>query len=96
MAHPFYAPISTLSQLLKHVSRTAFDAIVREFDAEKHVKEFTFWAHFISMLYAQLAGSASLRIIEIAFVVDPGRGQPSRLLPLAVEIQPRLRQRQQG
>jgi hypothetical protein len=41
MTHPFYTTISTLAQLLMYVSRTGFDAIVRDLNADKYLKEFT-------------------------------------------------------
>jgi hypothetical protein len=74
MAHPFYTTISTLAQLLKYASRTAFDGIVRQLDAERYVKGFSCWSHFVSMLYAQLAGTASLRDIENALKSIRGEG----------------------
>jgi hypothetical protein len=72
MAHPFYTTISTLAQLLKYFSRTAFDGIVCELDAERYGKGFSCWTHFTSMLYAQLAGTASLRDIENALKLIRG------------------------
>ncbi len=54
---------SIFSQLLKFFPRNEFDKIVRKHGAESHAKGFTSWAHFVSMLFCQLAGADSLREI---------------------------------
>jgi len=56
--------ISRLQQLLQSVPRGAFDRIVRERGANRHVKKFGCWQHLVTMLYAQFSGATSLRQLE--------------------------------
>ena len=54
---------SLFSQVLSLISRTAFEALVRKHNAEKHAKGFTSWCHWVALLFSQLAGADSLREI---------------------------------
>lgn len=56
--------ISRIQEVIQAIPRGAFDRMVRERGANRHVKKFGCWQHLVTMLYAQLSGSASLRQIE--------------------------------
>jgi len=56
--------ISRIQELFQAIPRGAFDRIVRERAANRHVKKFDCWQHLVVMLYAQLSGCGSLRQIE--------------------------------
>jgi IS4 transposase len=53
--------------VLKHVPWHVLDRLVEEFKANKRVRRLTTQDQFIALLYAQLAGSESLRAIEAGF-----------------------------
>ncbi len=53
--------------VLKHVPWHVLDRLVDEFKANKKVRRLTTQNQFIALLYAQLAGSESLRAIEAGF-----------------------------
>src|SRR6202162_2782201 len=53
--------------VLKHVPWHVLDRLVDEFKANKKVRRLTTQDQFIALLYAQLAGSESLRAIEAGF-----------------------------
>ncbi len=53
--------------VLKHVPWPALDRLVHEFKANKKVRRLTTQDQFIALLYAQLAGSESLRAIVASF-----------------------------
>jgi Transposase DDE domain/Domain of unknown function (DUF4372) len=53
--------------VLKFVPWGVFDRLVREFRADKKVRALNTRDQFIALLYAQLAGSESLRAIEASF-----------------------------
>jgi putative transposase len=55
---------SIFGQLLKPISRRQFGAIVERHDGDAYDKVFDSWDHMIVMIYAQLAGVASLRSLE--------------------------------
>lgn len=57
-----YNPI--LKQFLVLISRSDFEKLVNETDAEKGAKGFTSWNHLLSMVVAQISGQTSLRSIE--------------------------------
>jgi IS4 transposase len=59
--------ITTFGQLLKGLPRGAFDKVVARHQADKHCKRFSHWKHLVTMMYAQLSGTASLRTLEAAF-----------------------------
>jgi Domain of unknown function (DUF4372)/Transposase DDE domain len=54
---------SLFNQLLRHFPRTEFAALVKTTKAERHARGFTSWAQFVAMLFCQLAGADSLRLI---------------------------------
>ena len=53
-----------LGQLLGMVPRSRFNKLVKTYNTEKGEKGFSSWAHFVSMLFAQLSGQSGLRSIE--------------------------------
>jgi IS4 transposase len=59
--------ISRIQELLKHVPRGQFDALVRRQQADKHTKKFKAWDQFTVMVYAQLSGATGLRQLEAGF-----------------------------
>jgi hypothetical protein len=54
---------SLFSQLLQHVSRTEFAALVKKHRAERGAKGFTCWTQCVAMLFCHLARADSLREI---------------------------------
>jgi len=53
-----------LAQMLDFIPRSQFQKLVKEHGTEKSSKSFTSWAHFTTMLFAQLSGQSGLRSIE--------------------------------
>jgi hypothetical protein len=53
-----------LGQLLEMVPRSRFNQLVKDYNTEKGEKGFTSWAHFVTMIFAQLSGQSGLRSIE--------------------------------
>ena len=51
-------------QILKHIPWAAFDRLVEEHQADKHVRRLTTKSQFVALLYGQLSNAASLREIE--------------------------------
>ena len=54
---------SLFSQLLQHLSRTEFAALVKQHRAERGSKGFTCWTQCVAMLFCHLARADSLREI---------------------------------
>ena len=54
---------SVLHQVMQHVPWTAFERLVEEHEADKHVRQLSTKSQLVAMLYAQLSGSSSLREI---------------------------------
>jgi len=54
---------SLFSQLLHHVPRSQFAALVARHQAERSAKGFTCWTQFVAMMFCQLARADSLRDI---------------------------------
>src|SRR4030042_4872768 len=54
---------SLFSQLLQHIPRTEFAALVKRCNAERGAKGFNCWTQCVSMLFCQLARADSLREI---------------------------------
>jgi hypothetical protein len=54
---------SVLHQVLQHVPWTAFERLVEEHAADKHVRQLTTKSQLVAMLYGQLSGASSLREI---------------------------------
>ena len=59
--------IATFQQLMKGLPRSAFDKAVKQHDADKYRKHFKSWHHLITMIYAQLSATPSLRALETSF-----------------------------
>jgi putative transposase len=59
--------ISRLHQLMKALPRGQFDALVKKHQADKHSKGFGSWSQLIAMVYGQLSGASSLRVLEAGY-----------------------------
>lgn len=51
--------------------RGIFDAAVREHGTDKYSKGFGSWDHLMVMVFAQLSGASSLRVVEAAYNSQP-------------------------
>ena len=58
---------SRLSELLKDIPRSSFNALVKKHNSDKHCKGFSSWNHLLAMIYGQLSGARSLREMEVGF-----------------------------
>lgn len=56
-----------MQHILKALPRGAFDRIVNSHQADKHSKGFGCWDQLVAMVYAQLSGASSLRVLETGF-----------------------------
>lgn len=54
---------SLFSQLLRHFPRAEFAGLVKKHQAERNAKGFKCWDQFVAMLFCQVAGADSLRVI---------------------------------
>lgn len=68
-----YRVYTIFSELLKLIPRYHFDKAVLRHDAERYVKSFSEWSHFITMLYSQITGKDSLRDIETGLQAQSAR-----------------------
>lgn len=59
--------ISRLHEIMKALPHSAFQQIVDNHQADKHSKGFGCWSQLVSMVYAQLSGASSLRVLEAGF-----------------------------
>jgi putative transposase len=59
--------ISRFHQIMKALPRGAFDRVVQTHQADKHSKGFDCWDQLLAMVYAQLSGASSLRVLETGF-----------------------------
>jgi putative transposase len=59
--------ISRIQQVLQGLPRGVFQRVVDKHRGDRHCKGFTCWSHLVSMVYAQLAGTGSLRELEAGF-----------------------------
>jgi IS4 transposase len=59
--------ILTFGAVLKGLPRKEFDRAVLRHHADKYCKHFTCWKHLVAMVYAQLSGASSLRVLELSF-----------------------------
>lgn len=59
--------ISRFQEVLKQLPRGVFDRAVSSQQADKHRKQFSCWQQLVSMVYAQLSGTSSLRTLESSF-----------------------------
>ena len=53
--------------VLKALPKGVFDRLVETHRSDKHTKHFTTWDQFVSLVYAQLSGSRSLRELEAGY-----------------------------
>ena len=59
--------ISRFQQIMKALPRGTFDRVVNTHQADKHSKGFGCWDQLIAMIYAQMSGATSLRVLETGF-----------------------------
>jgi putative transposase len=59
--------ITTFQALLKELPRTFFKKCVERHQADKYAKRFTHWDHLLALLYGQLSGASTLRMLELGF-----------------------------
>lgn len=59
--------ISRFQEVLKQLPRGVFDRAVRSEQADKYRKHFSCWQQLVSMVFAQLSGTSSLRTLESSF-----------------------------
>ena len=59
--------ISRFQQIMKALPRGTFDRVVETHQADKHSKGFGCWDQLIAMVYAQMSGATSLRVLEAGF-----------------------------
>lgn len=59
--------ISRFHHIMKALPRGTFDRIVQTHQADKHSKGFGCWDQLLAMVYAQLSGASSLRVLETGF-----------------------------
>ncbi len=59
--------ISRFHHLMKALPQNTFDRVVQTHQADKHSKGFNCWHQLIAMVYAQLSGASSLRVLETGF-----------------------------
>jgi len=52
---------------MKGLPRGSFDRLVQAHQADKHAKGFGCWDQLVAMVYAQLSGANSLRVLEAGF-----------------------------
>jgi IS4 transposase len=52
---------------MKALPRGTFDRVVQTHQADKHSKGFGCWDQLVAMVYAQLSGASSLRVLETGF-----------------------------
>jgi len=64
-----YNPTTILHKTLEILPRYEFEALVKQYKADKYCKSFTKWNQFVTMLVAQAKGWNSLREIETGFKV---------------------------
>jgi len=59
--------ISRFQHIMKALPRGTFDRVVQAHQADKHSKGFGCWDQLLAMVYAQLSGAGSLRVLETGF-----------------------------
>ena len=52
------------NQLLSYIPKDMFDRLVKKYDGNKFIKDYTCWNHLLVMVWAQLTSRRSLRDIE--------------------------------
>lgn len=64
--------ISRFAELLKLLPRKVFDQEAEAQGADRYRKSFSCWQQLVAMLYAQLSGATSLRVLESGFNAQVG------------------------
>ena len=64
---------SVLHQLLRHVPRDEFRAIVERHQGDKGVRKLSCWGQFVALFFGQLTGQHSLR--DLLTTLDAGRSE---------------------
>lgn len=59
--------VSRFGSLLKLLPRGFFDRLVEQHATDKYRKRFSCWQQLVMMVYAQLSGASSLRVLESSF-----------------------------
>jgi IS4 transposase len=59
--------ISRFAELLKHLPRGVFDRAVVAQQGDRYRKRFNCWQQLVAMVYAQLSGASSLRVLASGF-----------------------------
>lgn len=59
--------ISRFHDIMKALPHNTFDRVVQAHQADKHSKGFSCWDQLLAMIYAQLSGASSLRVLETGF-----------------------------
>src|SRR5690606_24128192 len=59
--------VSPFASLLKLLPRGLFDRLVEQHGADRYRKRFDCWQQLVVMIYAQLSGASSLRVLESSF-----------------------------
>ena len=62
---------SVLHQLLRHIPRDEFRAIVERHQGDKGVRKLSCWGQFVALFFGQLTGQHSLR--DLVTTLDAGR-----------------------
>ena len=62
---------SVLYQLLRHIPRDEFRAIVERHQGDKGVRKLSCWGQFVALFFGQLTGQHSLR--DLVTTLDAGR-----------------------
>ena len=71
---------SVLHQLLRHVPRDEFRAIVGRHQGDKGVRKLSCWGQFVALFFGQLTGQHSLREVHpVNGEVPPVKGRPWKL-----------------
>jgi IS4 transposase len=74
--------ISRFQEVLKHLPRGVFDRAVRSQQADKYRKKFDCWQQLVSMVFAQLSGTTSLRTLEGSFNAQTAHHYHLRCAPV--------------
>jgi hypothetical protein len=62
-------------QLIKPLDRNLFEELAQKYKADRYVKEYRTWDHFLTLLYAQVTHQESLRALTMnfnQFIVEKG------------------------
>ena len=59
--------VNRFQELMKQLPRASFAAAVEQQQADKYRKGFSCWQQMVMMIYAQLSGASSLRVLERSF-----------------------------